>query len=136
VALGERPPEREELDDPDEAKWPEGLDGPADPWVYQYLLPLENVSSGEVVIFATSSFGGRRAVADLCSAYGKRAKRVTTCGQPIVALATVDMPTKKFGKVPRPHFEIVGWDDGTADNVEQPPPAVTLGHELNDEIPF
>jgi hypothetical protein len=42
VALGEKPPEREDLDDQDQSKWSEGLDGkPADPWVYQYLLPLE-----------------------------------------------------------------------------------------------
>ena len=34
VAYGERPPEREDLDDLDQDKWPEGLDGnPADPWV-------------------------------------------------------------------------------------------------------
>ena len=33
VAYGERPPEREDLDDLDRDKWPEGLDGnPADPW--------------------------------------------------------------------------------------------------------
>jgi hypothetical protein len=43
VALGEKPPEREELDDHDQDNWPEGLDGrPADPWVFQYLLPLED----------------------------------------------------------------------------------------------
>jgi hypothetical protein len=67
VAYGERPPEREDLDDLDRDKWPEGLDGsPADPWLYQFLLPLEDLASGEIAIFATSSAGGRRALADLC----------------------------------------------------------------------
>ena len=65
VALGERPPEREDLDDLEKGNWPEGIDGnPSDPWSMQYLLPLERVSDGEVVIFTTSSIGGRRAVAD------------------------------------------------------------------------
>jgi hypothetical protein len=64
VALGEKPPEREDLDDLDKDNWPEGFDGePADPWVYQYLLPLENIKN-EVIIFVTSSFGGKRAVAE------------------------------------------------------------------------
>jgi hypothetical protein len=76
VALGERPPLREDLDCRDEDEWPAGLDDePADPWVFQYLLPLENLESGEVVIFVTSSFGGRRAIADLCDGYTKRAKK-------------------------------------------------------------
>src|SRR5215469_15701523 len=73
VALGEKPPEREDLDDLDQDEWPEGLDGkPSDPWVFQFLLPLENIGTGEVVIFCTASIGGRTAVANLCTAYVKR----------------------------------------------------------------
>jgi hypothetical protein len=136
VALGEKPPVREDLDARNEDEWPEGLDGdPADPWVFQYLLPLENLKNGEVVIFATASFGGRRAVADLCSTCAKRTKK-TGCGQPIIKLATADMPTKKFGKVPRPQFEVVGWDrqEATGD-VEVIPPAASED-EFRDEIRF
>jgi hypothetical protein len=44
-----------------------------------------------------------------------------------VKLAKAEMPTKKFGRVPRPHFEIVGWDDLVGD-----PPA----NEFGDSIPF
>jgi hypothetical protein len=137
VALGERPPERGELDDQDQTKWAEGLDGrPADPWVYQYLLPLENPSNGEIVIFVSSSFGGRRAVADLCSAYARRTTKIADCGQPIIQLAAADMPTKKFGKVPRPNFVIVGWDEPSSDSdIEVMPPASSKD-EFRDEIPF
>lgn len=136
VALGEKPPEREDLDNLDKTLWPEGLDGkPADPWVFQYLLPLEDLSTGEVVIFVASSFGGRRAIADLCAAYAKRAAKATICGQPIVKLAKAEMPTKKFGKVPRPLFEVVRWDDA-ADDVSPAAPLIALKHELDDEIPF
>ena len=132
VAKGAKPPEREDLDDLDESKWEQGLDGkPADSWVYQYLLPLENRSSGELVIFVTSSFGGRRAVADLCQLYTRRMQKFGG-GQPIIKLAKADMPTKKFGKVPRPLFEVIGWDrEETAATI---PPA-TSEDDFGDEIP-
>ena len=139
VALGEKPPVREELDDLDKSLWPDGIDGkPADPWTLQYMLPFENVSNGEIVIFATSSVGGRRAVGDLCLTYGRRAKKGYR-GHPIVTLAAGQMPSKKYGKVPAPVFKIIGWDDA-ADNVtdgtlEEPPP-VTSENEFDDEIQF
>jgi len=145
VSRGERPPEREDLDDLDKTKWPDGLDGkPADPWVLQYLLPFES-TSGEIVIFVTRSFGGRRAVADLCAAYGRRAAQNQGCGQPIIKLGKADMPTK-YGKKPRPLFEIVSWNETDCDGeparlatapdgaVGLPPAAVA--QELDDEIPF
>ena len=141
VALGERPPEREDLDDLEKDNWPEGIDGkPADPWAFQYLLPLEKTSDGEVVIFTTSSFGGRRAVADLCAAYAKRTTKGASCGQPIVKLAKTEMPTKKYGRVPRPQFNIIGWDEPAAEIDVTPPfddtPPVTSEHEFGDAVPF
>jgi hypothetical protein len=93
------------------------------------------LASGEIVIFVTSSAGGRRAVADLCSTYAKRVGKNANCGQPIIKLGKVDMPTKKFGKVPRPQFEIVGWDE-LAGDIDETPPAVTSEDEFRDEIPF
>jgi hypothetical protein len=137
VALGEKPPERDELDDNNEDNWPPGLDDrPADPWVFQYLLPLEDPSSSEVVIFVTASFGGRRAVADLCSTYAKRTKKVEDCGQPIIKLGVTDMPTKKFGKVPRPLFWVIDWDEAASGIVEVMPPDTASKNEFGDEIPF
>lgn len=138
VAKGEIPPERDELDDLDQDKWPKGLDGsPADPWLFQYLIPFEDPASGEIVIFAASSFGGRRAVAELCSAYVKRTKKIENCGQPIIKLGVTDMPTKKFGPVPRPEFEVIGWDEAaTSGTVEVIAPAAPKSADPDDEIPF
>src|SRR5262249_1189376 len=134
VALGEQPPEREDLDDLDMVGQKDKDGMSADPWVFQYLLPLEDVASGEVVVFCTPSAGGRRAIADLCSTYAKRSRK-TRCGQPIIRLATAEMPTKKFGKVPRPLFEIVRWDDADGIEVIEPSPPTSRG-DMNDEIPF
>jgi hypothetical protein len=136
VALGEKPPVREDLDDRNENEWLKDDDGdPVDPWVYQYLLPLENMKTGEVVIFVTPSWGGRRAVADLCDIYAKRAKK-TGCGQPIIKLAKTDFPSKKYGKVLRPLFEVVDWDEQEATgSIEVIPPAASED-DYRDEIPF
>jgi hypothetical protein len=140
VSRGEKAPERDQLSDNDESKWPIGINRqPADPWVYQYLLPMEDQRSNEVRIFVGSSFGGRRAVADLCSAYARRAQKRPGSGQPVITLQMVMMPTKNFGDVPRPHFEIVGWDD---EAVASEPPRVVVSEEslkkqeFDDEIPF
>jgi hypothetical protein len=59
---------------------------------------------------------------------------VANCGQPLITLGKMDMPTKKFGKVPRPLFEIVGWE-GAAGDVEVIPPA-SSEDEFRDQIPF
>jgi hypothetical protein len=136
VALGEEPLEREELDDLDQANWSEGIDcKPADPWVFQHLLPLEHPSSGEVVVFVTPSTGGRIAVAELCNAYAKRAKRIENCGQPIIKLATTTFPSKKLKtKVPRPLFEIVCWDEPSSDS--EALLSASSKDEFGDEIPF
>jgi hypothetical protein len=138
VARGEKAPERDQLDDNDQSKWPIGINRqPADPWVYQYLLPMEDPRTSEVRIFVGSSFGGRRAVADLCAAYSRRVQKNPSSGQPIITLQMLMMPTKNFGDVPRPHFEIAGWDDES-----QKPEIRAVSEELlrreqfDDEIPF
>ena len=85
------------------------------------------------MIFTTSSFGGRLAVADLCKAYGKRAEKNANCGQPIVKLAKTEMLTKRFGRVPRPQFNIIGWDEPSKDTDVASPP-IAPGDD--DSIPF
>ena len=136
VARGERPAERNDLDEVDKA------DTDQDPWSLQYYLPLENTESGEVFIFTTSSIGGRRAVSELCNAYAKR-KLNGRDGQPIVRLATAEMNTKNYGKVPRPAFQIVGWDDSTSAThkiseaaIPVQPEKAAANADINDEIPF
>jgi hypothetical protein len=105
VARGERPLDRNDLDEIEKAETEN------DPWSLQYMLPFEHMVIGEVVIFTTSSIGGRRAIGGLCDTYAKR-KRKGEDGQPIIKLAVGEMNTKDYGKVPCPVFAIVGWDDG------------------------
>jgi hypothetical protein len=131
AAEGYVPPEREELGDMDKSKWETGLDGnPKSPWSFQHLLPLENLESGEVFIFTTGTTGGEIAVKELCRAWARRAKKGSRAN-PIVKLATLDMPTKAYGAVPRPYFPITAWDELPASDVK-----ANAANELNDNIPF
>lgn len=136
VALGERRPPREELDDTQK------MNTEYDPWSDQYFLPMENLATGEVVIFVTSTYGGREAVRNLCDEYQKRT-RAGQFGQPIVQLAVGKWKSKKFGEQPCPTFEIVGWDDKQADmNASEVSIAAALPvtakprDDMDDEIPF
>ena len=136
VNLKEVPPDRDQLDDNDPTKWPIGISGgPSDPWVLQSILPLED-ERGELMLFVASSFGGKRAVADVCRSYALRTKRTNTSEQPIIVLKEATMPTKRFGPVPRPFFEIVGWDRVTEGVREVRPANESLKEEMNDDIPF
>jgi len=135
VADGRKAPDREELDDNDQSKWPAGPNGqPSDPWVYQYLLPMEN-KAGDLVVFVTSSIGGKRAVADLCKSYSRRTSRTGISEQPVIKLSGATMPTRMFGDVPRPSFEIIGWDS-QKEGIRTVKAPDTLKEEMDDEIPF
>lgn len=147
VITGKVPPDREQLDElaldstgaplpaDHQPGWEPGLDGrPADPWVYQHLLPLEN-EQNELVLFVTSSVGGKRAVADLCKTYARRTSRIGNSEQPVIKLSKAIMPSKKFGDVPRPDFEIVGWDT-RREGIRTVNAPDTLRDEMDDEIPY
>jgi hypothetical protein len=145
VARGEKPPDRDDLDDLDLIGKKTADNKSADPWVFQYLLPFENIETGEVLIFTTASIGGQQAVRELCDNFAKRIKNGQR-GQPIIQLAVAEMPTKNFGMVQRPNFEIVGWDaSGNATTPENLATAIPVKHTgkpptndnpLDDDIPF
>jgi hypothetical protein len=132
VAEGYVPPERHDLGDLDKGKWQPGLDGKLrDPWTFQHLLPMEDVETGEVSIFTTPSIGGHIAVADLCKAYAKRAKKGLR-GLPILRLGVFDMPTKAYGLVPRPDFIIESWEESGGGLGDM----TNTADGMNDKIPF
>lgn len=113
-------PTREELGDNDKSLWEEEKD----PWVYQNILPMDDLETGEYMIFVTSSVGGKIAVETLCNNVVRVYKKGRQSGLPIIELATKLFPTK-FGIKPRPHFPIVRWHDLSP-----------LGEDMSDAIPF
>lgn len=142
VGRKEVAPERDQLPDYDEEsrkKWQTGLDNrPRDPWVLQYLLPMEDPETGEVCIFVASSFGGKRAVADVCQTWATKARRNPDVGQPLVRLQKTMFPTKNYGNVVRPAFELVGFvSSGAAEPLREiDTKTIEADTDMNDEIPF
>jgi hypothetical protein len=101
------PLERNELDDLDPEYWPPNDDGERlDPWSLESQLPLERVETGELLLFTTSSFGGRLAVEILAQKYA----RSITRGLPTIKLGVGEFSTKKYGRVARPDFQITSWE--------------------------
>lgn len=105
-------PERDELGDLDQKKWPKDAAGqPTDPWVKQSFLPLENVATGQIVVFVSSSQGGIGAIATPCGTAARNLHR----GNPRIQLRVGSYKHQKFGRVQVPEFTVIGWDT--------PPPA-------------
>jgi len=139
VASTVRVPDRDELGDMDSALWGPGMQGEhTDPWSMQYLLPLEDPESGEIVVFVTPSTGGKRAVSELCGTYARRASRDKNLGLPLVSLRAGEMKTGKYGTVDRPIFKIEGWTNTPHDEPKTAvaSAALSAGTDLDDEIPF
>jgi hypothetical protein len=131
VADGFVVPEREELDETDQATWEKSPSGEVkDPWSKQSYLPLENIESGEIVTFVSGSGGGRQAVSTLCS---KAARHITTMGLPVIELGTEKYKNKRYGGyTDKPVFTIVRWTNEAG----EPAPAKSMAKEMDDVIPF
>jgi hypothetical protein len=134
------PIERDELGDMDESEWETGLDGnPKNPWVLVNELPIEDAETGERLLFTTNSFGGKIAVEKVVGAYSVNLRKKLDKGLPIIALAVTEFNTKAYGKVARPDFIIVRWenDSGGGEVVEiMPPEKKSIRKDMDDEIPF
>src|SRR5262249_19031837 len=116
-----------ELGDTDPAQWEKGLDGrPADPWLHQMCLVLQECDSGELYTFVSTSNTGRRAIANLLRTYERlRAKDEV----PLVKLKVSGFEHRdaRVGWVKVPAFVVVGR--GPRNSAAKP-------EMLNDEIPF
>jgi hypothetical protein len=111
-----------------EETWPVSsyTDAPECPWKYTYFLRMLNVDDGTTMTFATSTAGGRVAVQEL----GDQVRSMRGLGAdnagalPIVELDGREMPTRRFGKRPRPWFRIAGWKL----------PNAPIANVFNDEV--
>jgi hypothetical protein len=128
------PPNRETLGDLNQDEWEVGLSGkPADPWQFQLLLPLQNVETGELYVFNTSSITGRRAVDRLISECG-RMQRIEPNDYPIIKLRIGGFEHRdpRIGWIKTPAFERVG----RASKADTTIADTSLSGELNDEVPW
>jgi hypothetical protein len=90
---------------------PELEDTDKDPWSLQNVIPFENVETGELEVFTTTTAGGKMAIEELAKAYAKAVLAGTARGLPIVELQVGTFRTS-FGKdQPKPFFPIVDWEN-------------------------
>lgn len=138
---GGRLQDREELGFDDERLWEFGPGGtPTDPWRDTRYVYLVSPSDAAAFTFSTSSFGGRRAVADLGDQIA-RMRTVHADATPLVELSAAEMPTQ-YGRKSKPVFKIVAWR--TAAGAEPVERQLTIedaqqavrDQEMDDEIPF
>ena len=125
--------EREDLGDLDQTKWELGLDGqPADPWLHQQSIVLQNTETAELFTFSTTSKTGRRAVGILLRHY-QRMQKTRPDELPVIKLGKGGYEHKdsRVGWVAVPVFVVVGraLRDGTAK------PDTSIGRFIDDELP-
>lgn len=105
-------PKRETLGDTDQAQWEIGMNGtPDDPWKLTFEGVFRNPDDAEdLYTFATSSTGGRNAMANLAKAYLSH-RRMSPNEYAIVELgvSSYKHPNKNYGIIKNPTFEIVSW---------------------------
>jgi hypothetical protein len=98
-------------------------DLPADEdWKPQYVLPLEDPETGEVILFVSCSTGGKIGVERLIKATARAVKKRTGEITPLIRLSTGTFPSTDFGTIDCPDFEIV--------------PRESLKTEMSHEVPF
>jgi hypothetical protein len=83
-------------------------------WEENYRIVMMD-EFGELVTFSTLSYGGKLAWEELLEAY--RADIEHPDLWPVVVVKCAYYDTKTYKRIPRPHFEIVGWDKPWAEPI-------------------
>jgi hypothetical protein len=135
VGNWEVPLRRDQLDDHDTSRWElDDESQPRDPWQQSLELGLLDIETGEMLVFATNSVGGKTAIRKLSAAYGRGQKKFPR-HNPIVELGASGYQhrIKTRGYIHVPTLAIVGWEP--RDDADEPPQK-TAADALNDAIPF
>jgi hypothetical protein len=107
IADGFKMPLRDELGYDDQSKWDTDANGePRDPWQPTYRLVMKDVA-GELVTFVGSSWGARRGLQQLYGRFDQERKGPGLW--PVVKPETEHRQNKRYGVIPEPRFNIVGW---------------------------
>jgi hypothetical protein len=106
-----------------------------DGWRPSASIRLLSLITGEKVLFSTTSVGGRSAIGDLLSKYGRRVA-AGEGGMPVIELAVEKYTHRMHGIIHNPVFHIVRWENDTGKE-GQAGDAQSLAEELrDDDIPF
>ena len=78
-------------------------------WREQSSVEFTSLATGDVLLFKTSSHGGRNALATLAKAFSDRMKSGEATVVPVIEMHADSYRHKSYGKVHVPVFEIVDW---------------------------
>jgi hypothetical protein len=125
--------------------------GAEKPWQHHVYLPLVSPDGEQIMMFTSSSGGGRYAFYHLIEEYVAKAGRHPGKA-PVISLGCSEYESKKFGTIQEPTFTITDWVDPpdfadltvskdaekTDDEVawEETPTAKKPRGDMDDEIPF
>ena len=103
-------------------------------WRDQTSIEFTSMEDGQVFLFKTSSYGGRKAIAEVVSKFAQRAKRGETSVVPVITMLAGSYKHKSYGKVHVPVFEVVDWlQPGQSDHSNDPVQGEIVE---DDDIPF
>jgi hypothetical protein len=110
-------------------------------WKPQHAMPLESADTGEVCVFVTGSHGGKKAINDLINKTARAVKSGRSDATPLIRLAVGSFPSKQYGDIPCPVFEIIKEDPkevggGTKGDGDAEFAKPSSGKPFNDEIPY
>jgi hypothetical protein len=131
---GYQMPPREQMGDLDPSEWEIGLDGkPADPWLHQIDVVLQNEETAEMFHFAARTKTSRRAVAITLRHYDRIA-RAYPGALPLVVLRVggYQHSEKRVGWVKTPVLQVVGRVAGE----QAMRPGNGAADEFGDSVPF
>jgi hypothetical protein len=97
-------------------------------WKPQYVLPLEDVDTGEFFAFVSGSWGGKKAINTLINHTARAVKAGTGEATPTIRLMVGSFTSKEYGRIACPEFELV------KPLAAEPGKAIEV--EMSDEVPF
>ena len=100
-----------------------------DGWREQSSIEFVHMETGERFRFATSSRGGRGALANLAREYATHLKAGAPGVVPVVAMVADSYKHEKYGKVHVPTFPVLRWVGADLDDVVEM-------EEVEDDIPW
>ena len=78
-------------------------------WEFQLACHFKDVQSGQELVYASSSVGGKRAIAGVAAEIGARCAAGEEKNVPVVTLGSSDYKHKKYGKIYNPIFDVRRW---------------------------
>jgi hypothetical protein len=104
---------------PAESELPKLKDGEMNGWNKMLGVAMRTMADGINLQFNTTSYGGKQAITELMKAVGLGIKEHPEAPVALVVLEGESYKHKTYGKIHTPVIRIVGWADGSGNEVAE-----------------